>query len=889
MQLPETKQLRDQTKEFLEKNLASLTQADLTEYEITTALQNAIKKQAPSVSSKYYDTAYPISDTNVDITTLNPYDLVADTLEIAKKTKGVDLTADQKTFVADFRKLDDGNTKKRNEFREQETNAEVSSQQAALDDQSNWFERAMSDPVTLALIAASIAFPGAGTTLGKTLGLSGQAATIGGGAALGAGISVATGGDPLKGAISGAIGAVGSTTYATTVGEALGATGAAAPIVGNAVINAGLSGIAAAATGGNIGKSMLDGAIKGAAVAGATEFAEAILGKDNIASLAEATGLDKKQVESIFTTSVANGVTAEVSGQGEFLETLGISLVAQGVGAKSANLMQTAMKDVLDKNPEIMASVLTATGGIATTATNAVLRGEDVGKALENTAPGIILASVQTYQSEADRQDALAAQKEKDIVASQQEPDEILKIIEDQLQTGGLQGEGVQVAGADGVTGIITPEPDPLTEIDIAEEALQNAQDAYAENPSPETLDFIERTRAELNRLYENVTGATTAFDLRQFAGDQGGEGRAIFGGGGFSPVSTAVGFNFIGTDFGGNQQYDVGGESFTLITLPNRQKVLLSDVRDVILYPQENPETKKLTLTEAPATEVIPEEQLQPVELKPGTAAPEEEGVSGEAGTPGGLTAEQIQRRAEERDRLVTRIVQEELDRLDREPQQAEAQRMQTAQNLKRAQEQAQRLSRPELYSGLGPDIQDALEAELVDLEAAASEAERAREAAAAEREGIGAVQRGEKTFSDEDLYSYLQTGELPSRGGEGETAPGTTGAGTGGALDEGEGPGAGETGTGPGAGEEGAGIGGGGTGGEGSGEVTTRLSPSLIFDRETGGRPETTPFSSRVTGEALASILGEKEPLFGGDDDEQRAVWNRRSLKLLSRALGL
>jgi hypothetical protein len=70
---------------------------------------------------------------------------------------------------------------------------------------------------------------------------------------------------------------------------------------------------------------------------------------------------------------------------------------------------------------------------------------------------------------------------------------------------------------------------------------------------------------------------------------------------------------------------------------------------------------------------------------------------------------------------------------------------------------------------------------------------------------------------------------------------------------------------------------------------KLSTRLSPSLIFDRETGGRPETTPFSSRVTGEALASILGEKEPLFGGDDDEQRAVWNRRSLKLLSRALGL
>jgi hypothetical protein len=41
-------------------------------------------------------------------------------------------------------------------------------------------------------------------------------------------------------------------------------------------------------------------------------------------------------------------------------------------------------------------------------------------------------------------------------------------------------------------------------------------------------------------------------------------------------------------------------------------------------------------------------------------------------------------------------------------------------------------------------------------------------------------------------------------------------------------------------------------------------------------------------VTGEALAGILGAKEPLFGGDPDEQRAVWNRRSLRL-RRALGL
>jgi len=50
---------------------------------------------------------------------------------------------------------------------------------------------------------------------------------------------------------------------------------------------------------------------------------------------------------------------------------------------------------------------------------------------------------------------------------------------------------------------------------------------------------------------------------------------------------------------------------------------------------------------------------------------------------------------------------------------------------------------------------------------------------------------------------------------------------------------------------------------------------------------RGETPALSPRVTGEAAAGILGEKEPLFGGDEDKQRAVWNRRSLRL-RRALG-
>ena len=198
--------------------------------------------------------------------------------------------------------------------------------------------------------------------------------------------------------------------------------------------------------------------------------------------------------------------------------------------------------------------------------------------------------------------------------------------------------------------------------------------------------------------------------------------------------------------------------------------------------------------------------------------------------------------------------------------------------------------------------DTRSALEREIDELIKSEQDAARRASTTASQRESLVAPQQpgdAGREISDADIMRLLGLGpgEGDRFGFEGDTEGPSTGEGPGGgedglgtgSADEGDGTGAGETGTGPGAGEEGLGAGGGGEGGEGGGELRTRLSPSVIFDRETGGRPETTPFASRVTGEALASILGEKEPLFGGDDDEQRAVWNRRSLKLLSRALGL
>lgn len=55
-------------------------------------------------------------------------------------------------------------------------------------------------------LAVSIAFPGAGAALGSVIGLSGTAASIAGGAAIGAGISAAAGGNVWQGAAFGGIG-----------------------------------------------------------------------------------------------------------------------------------------------------------------------------------------------------------------------------------------------------------------------------------------------------------------------------------------------------------------------------------------------------------------------------------------------------------------------------------------------------------------------------------------------------------------------------------------------------------------------------------------------------------------------------------------------------------
>jgi hypothetical protein len=197
----------------------------------------------------------------------------------------------------------------------------------------------------------------------------------------------------------------------------------------------------------------------------------------------------------------------------------------------------------------------------------------------------------------------------------------------------------------------------------------------------------------------------------------------------------------------------------------------------------------------------------------------------------------------------------------------------------------QRERLAQRGRFTGT---LQQQVDAEINDLLDQYEAAQERASTAATRREGLAAPQQirpGGQGISDEDVIRLLglDEGEAGRYGFEiGDVVGGDAGGKEGveePAFEPEEQPPEGEMELG---------------GGEGEGEPpTTRFDaqgrPVAVSVIREGGREAGTPaISTRVTGEALEGILGEKEPLFGGDEDEQRAVWNRRSLRL-RKALGL
>lgn len=717
------------------------------------------------------------------------------------------------------------------------------------------------------------------------------------GAAVGSafGQYVATGEiDPKRVAMAAATTYIGtefaSADYATKVGNSVLPTElantATAKVVGNAVVNSGVSGLIAVATGGNVEQSMITGAIVGGAIASSADIANTLLGgEQNVQDIANATGLGLKQAQDIIASSIADAVVADAQNRDGFGTALGASLVARGVGTAAANKTVDFVSKNLTTNPQALTAVFNGAKGFAQVATDAAVRGEDVGDAVKAAGPSIVLqaglSGLERPQTEADR---------------------IAAILEDQLQTGGLSGEGVQVAGGEGVSGLFAPSDELQAEITNTEDALRNAQDALEMMPDLNDADrsnlqrFISETQDYLSGLYNQVAGASSGIDLRQFTSEAGGQGYAIIGGGGFGQTRSGLPFNLLGTDDRGNQKFNIGGEGFTLIVLPNNDRVFASDTSALVFYPDVIDNNVVLTPTsvnEVQRNIEQPETRPKPESLQPGEKAKDEEGATGAegaegaSGTPGGATPGTLQE-----------ALRFELNLLESRLQDTAKEREQVENNLARALEQQERLREQGLLTALGPDLQEMLDAEIATLEEQVNAISATESSLGTRISDIGASQQE----GDRGRPSSEVIGDLV-QGGFGTGLPGDEGAGTGGlgggagpgagregagsgSGAEGEGPGSGTGGFGPGAGREGEGTGGGGKGEGGAGEDISPLRPVTIFDSP-DGRPAT-PFASRVTGEALAGILGAKEPLFGGDPDEQRAVWNRRSLRL-RRALGL
>ena len=109
-----------------------------------------------------------------------------------------------------------------------------------LEDVGETIGAVMDNPLALAGVALSIAAPGLGTAIGSALGASGTAATVIGNAVVQGAVAEAQGGDFLKGAALSGVGSIAGGFVQPGLSEALGG-GATGNIASNALIGGGMS------------------------------------------------------------------------------------------------------------------------------------------------------------------------------------------------------------------------------------------------------------------------------------------------------------------------------------------------------------------------------------------------------------------------------------------------------------------------------------------------------------------------------------------------------------------------------------------------------------------------------------------------------------------------
>jgi len=185
--------------------------------------------------------------------------------------------------------------------------------------------------------------------------------------------------------------------WSTTIGNAvLGAGAVGAQTVGAAILGAATSGITAAAVGGDVKKAMISGAASGVFQANAMDITSAIVGVDNINSIATTLNMKPQQVANVFSQSIGSGVIKAIQGGdlGDVLTSFKDTLISSGVSEIAATNVMKSLSGTMD--PNNLRRIGTATKMLSNVAINASMKGLDINKAIQYYAPTIMTRALTT-------------------------------------------------------------------------------------------------------------------------------------------------------------------------------------------------------------------------------------------------------------------------------------------------------------------------------------------------------------------------------------------------------------------------------------------------------------------------------------------------------------
>jgi hypothetical protein len=217
----------------------------------------------------------------------------------------------------------------------------------------------MGDIVPVLAIGLSIFAPGVGTAIGAALGATGAAATVLGGAIVSGTLAELSGGDFVDGAIKGGISAGLAPAVSSTIGSSVAsamADSAFKNVVVNAVTSSATSALTAGLTGGDVGQAAMTGALVGAGSAAGAELGiSAKYGTDAFSEQTQALLAQEKGLGGASQVGATLGSAVGKIASGADAETTLTSALVNTVTQGVTDALKTTVSDVLKKPSAIVA------------------------------------------------------------------------------------------------------------------------------------------------------------------------------------------------------------------------------------------------------------------------------------------------------------------------------------------------------------------------------------------------------------------------------------------------------------------------------------------------------------------------------------------------------